>query len=158
MVYRLAPMVIATLALALGSCGAASELEQDADCPIANDAGCAQPRGTYEANFFERPGGTCGAKASTRAVVSGERITRFGGQCSGDVEWTDDFCMASFEATCPEEETGHGFYNRQVSYTSYSLDALSRTGVFELEIFEPDGTLYCASIYDSETRNVSCKN
>lgn len=157
MVNKGARVVVATLGFALGGCDDASELEPDAACPVPNDAGCALPRGTYEALYVERAGGTCGNKPATRTVVSGERVTHFGGECSGDVEWSDDFCMASFEASCPEEETGSGFYNRHVSHTSYSMDALSRTGVFELEIFEPDGTLHCASTYDSETHNASCE-
>ena len=150
-------MLVVALGCALGGCGGASELEQGADCPVPNEVGCAQARGTYEAVYVERAGGTCGNRPSTRAVVTGERVTSFAGQCSGDVEWSDDFCMASFEATCPEEETGSGFYNEQVSHTTYSMDALTRTGVFELEIFEPNGTLYCASVYDSKTRNISCE-
>jgi hypothetical protein len=110
----------------------------------------------YETIYVERSGGTCGAKESVRASAAPHRVYGFGLACSGFVEWSDDFCMASFEASCPEDEVSPGFYNRQVSHTTYSVDGLSRTGVFELQILEPDGTLYCASTYDSESTNVNC--
>lgn len=64
--------------------------------------------------------------------------------------------MATFEATCPEEETGPGFTNKQVSQTNYTNDAMIGTGVFELSIFDADGNLYCESTYDKHSFNVSC--
>ena len=151
-------LVVVTFGMLAGACGSASERDTGAedDCPIPSDEGCAQPRGVYETSYVERSGGTCGAKEIVRARASPNRVYGFGLPCTGFVEWSDDFCMASFEASCPEEETGPGFYNRQVSHTTYSVDALSRTGVFEVQIFEPDDTLYCASAYDLESANVSC--
>lgn len=145
------------VALGLAACGGASELEPGAEeCPISSDDGCAQPRGLYETTYVERAGGTCGAKETVRAEAVPHRVHGFGEPCSGFVEWSDDFCMASFEASCPEDEVGPGFYNRQVSNTTYTSDGLSRTGVYELEILAPDGTVHCASTYDLETASLSC--
>jgi hypothetical protein len=160
MVAKSARTMLAALGLLLGGCSSDTgdlELEPDEPCPIPNEEGCAQPRGTYETGYVERVGGTCGEIFTTRGVIDSIRFTQFQAPCSGDVEWSDDFCMASFEATCPEDDIGSGFYNEQVSNTVYSMDALSRTGVLELQIFEADGMVHCASIYDLESRNVSCE-
>lgn len=144
------------LGLLGGGCGGATQLETGEVCPIVSEGECAQPRGVYETTYVEREGGTCGPMETVRAEVAPHRIYGFGEPCSGFVEWSDDFCMASFEASCPEEELGPGFFNQQVSHTSYAVDGLSRTGVFEMRILAPDGALHCASTYDLETRSLSC--
>ena len=138
------------------ACGYARSASSEDDCPIPSNVGCAQPLGIYSATYTERAGGTCGAKDSTEVRVVRERVLSFRAPCSGDVAWSDDFCMASFEATCPEDEVGPGYRNEQISHTTYSEDALTRTGVFELSIFDADGNPYCHSVYDSVTRNTSC--
>lgn len=139
------------------ACGDGRGASGEVDCPIPSDVGCAQPRGIHRATYTERAGGTCGTKDSTEVRVPSERTMSFNAPCSGDVVWSHDFCMASFEASSPEDEIGPGYRNEQISHTSYSEDGLTRTGVFELSIFDADGNPYCHSVYDSVTRNTSCE-
>lgn len=89
--------------------------------------------------------------------VVAERVTSFAAPCSGTVEWSSDFCSASFEATCPAEEFGPGYRNRQVSHTSFTMDGLIRTGTFELTVFDAKGDIFCESTYDTLTENESCR-
>jgi len=142
--------------MAVSGCGGTSSADRDTDCPIPNHVGCAQPRGTYHVTYNERRGGTCGDKASAELEASNVRVTAFAAPCSGNVTWSSDFCTASFEVTCPEEETGPGFSNKQVSQTSYTDDAMIGTGVFELSIFDADGNPFCESTYDKHSLNTSC--
>jgi hypothetical protein len=89
--------------------------------------------------------------------VVAERVTSFAAPCSGTVEWSSDFCSASFEATCPAEEFGPGYRNKQVSHTSFTMDGLIRTGTFELTVFDANGDIFCESTYDTLTENDSCR-
>jgi hypothetical protein len=137
------------------ACGATAP-EGDVTCPIEHQGECAQPRGIYRTTYRERPDGTCGPRADFEGTVSSTRITSFPAPCSGTVHWASDFCSASFEASCPEEETGPGFTNDQVSETHYSQDGLMRTGTFKFTIFDADGNTFCESTYDTLTINLSC--
>jgi hypothetical protein len=111
----------------------------------------------YQFTYNERRGGTCGSRPSTTGEAPSVRSTSFSAPCSGSVTWSSDFCVASFNASCPEEETGRGFTNKQVSHTNYTEDGLIGIGVFELSIFDADGNLYCESTYDKQSLNASCK-
>ena len=126
---------LAALGMAVSACGGTSTADRETSCPIANHVGCAQPRGTYHITYNERRGGTCGGKPATDVEATNVRVTRFNAPCLGNVTWSSDFCTASFEVSCPEEETGPGFTNKQVSHTSYTDDAMIGTGVLELSIF-----------------------
>jgi hypothetical protein len=144
-------------AVALVGCGGSSTADTDTSCPVPNHVGCAQPRGTYHISYNERRGGTCGSKAPLTTVAPNLRVTSFSPPCSGAVTWSADFCVASFEVACPEEETGPGFTNKQVSQTNYSDDGMSANGVYELSIFDADGNLFCESTYDKHSLNSSCE-
>lgn len=85
------------------------------------------------------------------------RQTSFSAPCVGDIVWSKDFCTASFEVTCPEEETGPGFTNRQVSRTNYTEDGMIGIGVYELTIFDANGDVHCESTYDKHALNASCE-
>jgi hypothetical protein len=149
--------ILATLAMGFGGCGGTSTGDESSSCPIPNHVGCAQPRGLYEITYNERREGTCGSKAPIKTEAPSVRTTSFDAPCSGSVTWSDDFCVASFEVTCPTEERGPGFTNKQVSTTTYTENGLIGVGVFELSIFDQDGNLFCESTYDKHALNASCE-
>jgi hypothetical protein len=143
------------LAACCHGCGTTTA-DVDTSCPIANSVGCAKPRGVYKTTFNERLGGTCGERPDREVEASATRTTHFGPPCNGDVEWSPDYCSASFEVTCPDEETGAGFTNLQISHTNYTEDGLFRTGVYELTIFDANGEVHCQSTYDTFSFSKSC--
>lgn len=156
-VKGLVSMVIALSVAGVGCGGRVAGEGGDPNCPIPNRSGCAQPRGVYAVGYNERRDGTCGAKPDVELTVEGARVASFMPPCTGTVVWSSDYCSAELEADCPEEETGVGFTNHQVSRTRYSADALARTGTFELTIFDAGGNVYCESTYDTMTVNTSCQ-
>lgn len=150
-------VICLVLAVAVSACGDASSTEDDdPDCPIANPAGCAQAHGVYRTTYSERSGGTCGSRESITSRAAEERVTRFTGSCPADIMWSSDFCMASFEVDCTEEERGLGFTNHQDVRTTYARDGMSRTGVFDFSVFDANGNLTCQSTYDTLSVNTSC--
>jgi len=86
-------------------------------------------RGDYETVYAERSGGTCGSLEPTTVRAPPERVMRFSGSCPADILWSSDFCIASFELDCTEEERGPGFTNHQVSRKTYAQDGMSRAGL-----------------------------
>ena len=88
---------------------------------------CAIPSGTYDVEYV-KVNGNCG-EVSVRVVTAWpERVTSFNPPCEGSVQWSEDFCQASFDATCPREDVGAGFYDQQHSESQYSQDGSTRTG------------------------------
>jgi hypothetical protein len=150
-------LICGAFAALLGACAGSTSTDGDEKCPVANHVGCAQARGVYSITYNERQGGTCGPKESFRGEVANTRVTSFEPPCAGMVDWSSDFCEASFEATCPAEEFGTGYRNKQVSHTTYSMDGMIRTGTFELTVFDTNGDVFCQSLYDSLAENASCQ-
>jgi hypothetical protein len=107
---------------------------------------CAAPSGTYEVVHVEVDG-NCGAVPARVVEAWPERVTAFNPPCDGTVQWSDDFCQTTLDATCPREDVGSGFYERQHSESQLSQDASIRTGTDDVTIFRPDGSAHCRSTY-----------
>ena len=113
-------------------------------------------RGTYHVRYTERVGGTCGALPTRDVAATSGRVSSFHWPCAGQVEWSNDFCSATSEATCPAETFGYGFTDRQVSHSSYTADGRTRAGTYDYSVFKPDGTPLCRSTYDVHAAVLDC--
>jgi hypothetical protein len=61
-----------------------------------------------------------------------------------------------FEARCPAEDFGPGFTDQQWSESTYTPDALVRTGTLDYTVFDARGEFVCNSIYDVESISLGC--
>src|SRR5689334_12978402 len=102
-----------------------------------SDPTCAVPSGTYEVDYVQIDG-DCGDIPTRIVEASTSRTTSFAAPCAGTVHWSDDFCEASFDATCPRDDVGPGFHDQQHSESTYSQDAAFRTGSSDVTIFAAD--------------------
>lgn len=123
-------------------------------CFLASSCGppCSRDerKGTYEATYYEKPGGTCGPVATEVAHLHPDDVPPHGCEWPYS-EWSDDECSLSRTAVCARD----GLLIKMQGASSHEDGGETIKGTVMMEVEDlATGQHVCRSTYDMTARRL----
>lgn len=106
---------------------------------------CAARSGAYVLQLKQRTG-NCGAVSDQVVIVSGSAQSEPPDGCTGGSQYTANNCDGDLDVTCPVKPSGT---TRTKGHVEWNADGSRATGIVQLTVFSPNGSVACDSTYDA---------